>query len=165
MRGEYTALLKQDGDRWIGWIEEVPGVNCQERTRDELLESLRETLKEALAFNREARFARQTPAIAKSSSPYETAGFAGAPDAAIVRGGKIPRRGGGRGGQDKGKDAARRRNPYSSKFSNHKRRDFRSAGAWLKSGRVNGGGSGRGLARFPTKMRVPPTKNAKKAEN
>ncbi len=53
MRGEYTALLKQDGDWWIGWIEEVPGVNCQERTRDELLESLRETLREALAFNRE----------------------------------------------------------------------------------------------------------------
>jgi predicted RNase H-like HicB family nuclease len=53
MRGEYTALVKQDGDWWIGWIEEVPGVNCQERTRDELLESLRETLREALAFNRE----------------------------------------------------------------------------------------------------------------
>ena len=53
MRGEYTALVKQDGDWWIGWIEEVPGVNCQERTRDELLESLRETLREALQFNRE----------------------------------------------------------------------------------------------------------------
>lgn len=53
MHGEYTALLKQDSDWWIGWIEEVPGVNCQERTRDELLESLRETLKEALAFNRQ----------------------------------------------------------------------------------------------------------------
>jgi predicted RNase H-like HicB family nuclease len=53
MRAEYTALLKQDGDWWIGWIEEVPGVNCQERMRDELLESLRETLKEALELNRE----------------------------------------------------------------------------------------------------------------
>jgi predicted RNase H-like HicB family nuclease len=50
---EYTALLKQDGDWWIGWIKEVRGVNCQERTRDELLESLRETLKEALELNRE----------------------------------------------------------------------------------------------------------------
>ena len=28
-------------------------INCQERTRDELLESLREALREALAFNRE----------------------------------------------------------------------------------------------------------------
>ena len=27
---EYTAIVKQDGDWWIGWIEEVPTVNCQE---------------------------------------------------------------------------------------------------------------------------------------
>ena len=41
---------------WIGWIEEVPGVNCQEATRESLLESLRVTLAEALEFNRsEAR--------------------------------------------------------------------------------------------------------------
>jgi predicted RNase H-like HicB family nuclease len=50
---EYTAVVKQDGDWWIGWIEELPGVNCQEATRDELLESLRITLNEALDFNRE----------------------------------------------------------------------------------------------------------------
>ena len=48
----YTAVLKQEGDWWIGWIEEVPGVNCQEASRDELLESLRITLQEALGFNR-----------------------------------------------------------------------------------------------------------------
>ena len=53
MANTYTAITKQDGDWWIGWIEEVPGVNCQERTREELLESLRATLKEALEFNRE----------------------------------------------------------------------------------------------------------------
>jgi len=52
MNSEYTALIKQDGAWWIGWIEEVPGVNCQETTRDELLESLRITLGEALDFNR-----------------------------------------------------------------------------------------------------------------
>ena len=28
----YTAILKQDGDWWIGWVEEVPGFNGQERT-------------------------------------------------------------------------------------------------------------------------------------
>ncbi|BCA54431.1 hypothetical protein W02_15710 [Nitrospira sp. KM1] len=43
-----TAVVKQDGQWWIGWIEEVPGVNCQERTRDELVRSLRVTLSEAL---------------------------------------------------------------------------------------------------------------------
>ena len=52
MKGNYTAVLKKSGDWWIGWIEEVPGVNCQEHTRDELLESLRLTLKEAVEFNR-----------------------------------------------------------------------------------------------------------------
>ena len=49
---EYTAVVKKDGDWWVGWIEEIPGVNCQESTRDELLETLRVTLREALDFNR-----------------------------------------------------------------------------------------------------------------
>jgi predicted RNase H-like HicB family nuclease len=49
----YTAVTKLDGEWWIGWIEEVPGVNCQEKTREDLLASLRTTLKEALEFNRQ----------------------------------------------------------------------------------------------------------------
>ena len=52
MNQSYTAVVKQDGQWWIGWIEEVPGVNCQESTRDKLLESLRITLSEALEMNR-----------------------------------------------------------------------------------------------------------------
>jgi predicted RNase H-like HicB family nuclease len=53
MANTYTAIAKQDGDWWIGWIEEIPGVNCQEGTREELLESLKITLEEALEFNRQ----------------------------------------------------------------------------------------------------------------
>ncbi len=53
MANTYTAVTKQDGDWWIGWIEEVPGVNCQEHTHDELLSSLRKALSEALDFNRQ----------------------------------------------------------------------------------------------------------------
>lgn len=49
---EYTAIVKQSGDYWIGWVEEVPGVNCQEATRDELVDTLRVTLAEALALTR-----------------------------------------------------------------------------------------------------------------
>jgi len=49
---QYNAVVKEADGWWIGWIEEVPGVNCQEATRDELLESLRETLLEALDLNR-----------------------------------------------------------------------------------------------------------------
>lgn len=52
MNQTYTAVVKQDGRWWIGWVEEVPGVNCQERTRKKLLESLRTTLTEALEMNR-----------------------------------------------------------------------------------------------------------------
>ena len=51
MSRNFTAVVKQDGSWWIGWVEEVPGVNCQERTRDELLETLRITLIEALEMN------------------------------------------------------------------------------------------------------------------
>ena len=51
MKSVYTAITKEEGDWWIGWIEEVPGVNCQEHTHEELLESLKITLKEALEFN------------------------------------------------------------------------------------------------------------------
>jgi predicted RNase H-like HicB family nuclease len=50
---EFTAVIKESGRWWIGWIEEVPGVNCQERTREELLESLKITLREALEMNRQ----------------------------------------------------------------------------------------------------------------
>jgi len=52
MKESYTAVIKQQGRWWIGWIEEVPGVNCQETTKEELLETLRVTLREALEFNR-----------------------------------------------------------------------------------------------------------------
>jgi predicted RNase H-like HicB family nuclease len=49
---EYTAIVEQSGDDWIGWIEEIPGVNCQENSREELLDTLRITLAEALELNR-----------------------------------------------------------------------------------------------------------------
>lgn len=52
MEESYTAVIKRSSDWWIGWIEEVPGVNCQEQTKEELLETLKVTLREALEFNR-----------------------------------------------------------------------------------------------------------------
>lgn len=58
MAQKYTAVIKQDAEWWIGWIEEVPGVNCQERTREKLVETLKVTLAEAIDLNRaEARSA------------------------------------------------------------------------------------------------------------
>jgi hypothetical protein len=40
---------------------EVPGVNCQERTREELLASLRITLAEALELNRQEAIRTAAP--------------------------------------------------------------------------------------------------------
>jgi len=61
MANTYTAITKQAGKWWIGWIEEVPGVNCQETSRDALIESLKVTLKEALEFNRQDAIQEAAP--------------------------------------------------------------------------------------------------------
>lgn len=61
MSQTYTAIVKESEGWWIGWIEEVPGVNCQERTRTELEETLRITLAEALELNRSDALAAAGP--------------------------------------------------------------------------------------------------------
>jgi len=52
MKDAYTAVIKKSGNWWVGWIEEVSGVNCQEASKKELLQSLQVTLREALELNR-----------------------------------------------------------------------------------------------------------------
>ncbi len=52
METNYTAVVQQHGDWWIGWVQEVPGVNSQGQTREELLDNLRDALEEALEMNR-----------------------------------------------------------------------------------------------------------------
>ncbi len=52
MVNNYTTLIQKNDYWWTGWIEEIPGVNCQEATYDELLITLKITLQEALDFNR-----------------------------------------------------------------------------------------------------------------
>ncbi len=53
MKAEFTAIVKRDGDWWLGWVEEVPGANAQERTREELILSLKEAVKDILDLRRE----------------------------------------------------------------------------------------------------------------
>jgi predicted RNase H-like HicB family nuclease len=60
----YRAVVQRDGDWWIGWIEEIPGVNSQGRTRDELLKNLGSALDEALEMNR-------ADALAAARGEYE----------------------------------------------------------------------------------------------
>ncbi len=38
---KYRAVIHKKGEWWIGWLVDLPGVNAQERTHDELVESLR----------------------------------------------------------------------------------------------------------------------------
>lgn len=54
----YTAVIQKSDGWWIGWIQEIPGVNGQERTKDELLEALRITLREMIEYNREEAIRR-----------------------------------------------------------------------------------------------------------
>lgn len=82
----YTAVVKHDDESWIGWIEEVPGVNCQEASREELIESLRITLTEASEFNR-AEAGRVPPEKGMKSCRlrYEAARFSSTPASPWLR--------------------------------------------------------------------------------
>jgi predicted RNase H-like HicB family nuclease len=44
----FTGVIQHRGRWWIGWIDEVAGVNSQAETRDELIEHLGSALEEAL---------------------------------------------------------------------------------------------------------------------
>jgi predicted RNase H-like HicB family nuclease len=37
----YRAVIKKCDEWWIGWLVDLPGVNAQEKTRKELLLSLK----------------------------------------------------------------------------------------------------------------------------
>lgn len=56
MQRNYTAVIQYSDRWWIGWVQEIPGVNCQERTRDELLVALEITLRETIEYNRKQAF-------------------------------------------------------------------------------------------------------------
>jgi len=38
---KYRAVIKKSGEWWIGWLIDLSGVNAQEKTKAELIESLR----------------------------------------------------------------------------------------------------------------------------
>ena len=49
----YTAYIAKENGWWIGWVQGVRGVNCQERTKEELLHALKLAVPEMLALNQE----------------------------------------------------------------------------------------------------------------
>ena len=56
---QYRAIIKKSGGWWIGWLIDLPEVNAQEKTREELMRSLamgaREMLESEVGFEADAQ--------------------------------------------------------------------------------------------------------------
>jgi predicted RNase H-like HicB family nuclease len=50
---KFTAVFEQDGEWWIGYLEELPGANTQGRTLAETRENLKDAVRLLIAANRE----------------------------------------------------------------------------------------------------------------
>jgi len=61
---EYTAVITKDGDWWVGWIKEIPGANAQERSKEELLISLKEAARDIIEL-------RHQQTVSELKSDYE----------------------------------------------------------------------------------------------
>lgn len=53
MTATFTAVFEQDGDWWVGYVEELPGANTQGATLEEARENLKEAVALILEANRE----------------------------------------------------------------------------------------------------------------
>ena len=52
MKQQFTAVYKKNGRWYLGWVEEIPGVNTQGRTLKEAKKNLKEALQLILETNR-----------------------------------------------------------------------------------------------------------------
>ncbi|OGN93860.1 MAG: hypothetical protein A2Z75_05530 [Chloroflexi bacterium RBG_13_50_10] len=53
MSREFTGVIEKRGDWYVGYVEELPGVNTQGRTLKEVRENLREATQLIIEANRE----------------------------------------------------------------------------------------------------------------
>ena len=53
MTATFTAVFEQDGDWWVGYVEELPGANTQGATLDEARKNLKEAAALIIEANRE----------------------------------------------------------------------------------------------------------------
>ena len=53
MKGEFTTIIEKYGEWYVGYIEEISGVNTQGKTVEEVEENLREALELVIQANRE----------------------------------------------------------------------------------------------------------------
>jgi predicted RNase H-like HicB family nuclease len=49
---KFTAVFEQEGNWWIGYVEELPGANSQGRTLVEARDNLKEAIKLIIQANR-----------------------------------------------------------------------------------------------------------------
>ncbi len=52
MKRQFTAIYKKRGKWYLGWVEEIPGVNTQGKTLKEVKENLKDALLLILETNR-----------------------------------------------------------------------------------------------------------------
>ena len=52
MARQFTAIYKKSGKWYLGWVEEIPGVNTQGKTLKEAKENLKEALLLIIETNR-----------------------------------------------------------------------------------------------------------------
>jgi len=52
MKQQFTAVYKKSGKWYLGWIEEIPGVNTQGKTLQEVKKNLKEALLLIIETNR-----------------------------------------------------------------------------------------------------------------
>lgn len=52
VKRQFTAVYKKSGKWYIGWVEEIPGVNTQGKTLPEVKENLKEALVLILETNK-----------------------------------------------------------------------------------------------------------------
>ena len=52
MTQQFTAIYQKHGKWYLGWVEEIPGVNTQGRTLDEVKSNLKEALSLVLEINK-----------------------------------------------------------------------------------------------------------------
>jgi predicted RNase H-like HicB family nuclease len=50
---KFSAVFRQEGEWWIGYVEELPGANTQGRTLEEARENLKEAVRLIIEANRE----------------------------------------------------------------------------------------------------------------
>jgi predicted RNase H-like HicB family nuclease len=59
MSREFTGVIEKRGDWYVGYVEELPGVNTQGRTLKEVRENLKEATQLIIEANRELMAKRQ----------------------------------------------------------------------------------------------------------